>query len=586
MRRTYIWTVFGVCLAVALSAMAWISLTVLRLDRSEAQAQQQAAVEEDVRLALWRMDSALAPLIARESARPYFTYTAFYPAERAYTRMFAEIQRGEVLMPSPLLTESTPHVLLHFQFGPNGELTSPQVPSGNMRDLAEARGYVTHEAIQARAARLGQLQSLLTREKLLSALRQKQLPIATPRRISEATELQEPRESAKKQIARNEIEWQARYQSQQLAVQGNAPPWYSPLASDLGDEGIRPIWVGEVLVLARRVGVNGQEYVQGCWLDWPTVKEQLLAQVKDLLPAADLEPVSSQSLDRQARMLAALPASLVPGEVRVGSTPRLSPIRLSLFIAWACVLGAAVAVALLLLQALSLSERRGAFVSAVTHELRTPLTTFRMYTEMLAEGMLRDEEKHRQYLDTLRAEADRLGHLVGNVLAYARLDGRRFGDRLEVISLRELLNRVEGRLTERARQADMRLAVEARDAPGRPVRLRADPSAVEQILFNLVDNACKYAASASDGVIQLSAEQAGESVTLRVRDRGPGIAVEDSRRLFRPFSKSAREAANSAPGLGLGLALSRRLARTMGGDLQLDRSVKDGTCFVLTFPAA
>ena len=61
---------------------------------------------------------------------------------------------------------------------------------------------------------------------------------------------------------------------------------------------------------------------------------------------------------------------------------------------------------------------------------------------------------------------------------------------------------------------------------------------------------------------------------------------KESRRLFRPFSKSARDAADSAPGVGLGLALSRRLARSMGGDLRLDRDVKDGTCFVLTLPRA
>ena len=75
----------------------------------------------------------------------------------------------------------------------------------------------------------------------------------------------------------------------------------------------------------------------------------------------------------------------------------------------------------------SLSERRGAFVSAVTHELRTPLTTLRMYTEMLADGMVPDEPRRRSYLQTLRAEADRLGHLVENVLAYSRLERNRRG---------------------------------------------------------------------------------------------------------------------------------------------------------------
>ena len=86
------------------------------------------------------------------------------------------------------------------------------------------------------------------------------------------------------------------------------------------------------------------------------------------------------------------------------------------------------AIGLVLGGALSLSERRGTFVSAVTHELRTPLTTFRLYTEMLDEGMVASGESQRNYMKTLRSEADRLGHLVENVLSFARLERGRATD--------------------------------------------------------------------------------------------------------------------------------------------------------------
>jgi len=98
-RLRYIWAAFGLCLAVVLVAMAWISFTALRLERVEAQANRRAAVGERIRLALWRMESALTPLVTRESARPYFAYTAFHPVNRAYTRMFAEIRPDEILVP-------------------------------------------------------------------------------------------------------------------------------------------------------------------------------------------------------------------------------------------------------------------------------------------------------------------------------------------------------------------------------------------------------------------------------------------------------------------------------------------------------
>src|SRR3954467_15089847 len=132
-RPSQIWIIFGVCLVVLLAAMGWVSWTAVRFERAQREAQQKADYEENVRLALWRMDSTLSPLIVQESSRPYFTYNPFYAAERAYNRMFNELKTGEVLVPSPLLAQSSTNVLLHFQYGPDGLLTSPQVPTGENR---------------------------------------------------------------------------------------------------------------------------------------------------------------------------------------------------------------------------------------------------------------------------------------------------------------------------------------------------------------------------------------------------------------------------------------------------------------------
>jgi len=84
----------------------------------------------------------------------------------------------------------------------------------------------------------------------------------------------------------------------------------------------------------------------------------------------------------------------------------------------------------------------------------------------------------------------------------------------------------------------------------------------------------------------VGAERNGRLVEFRVRDHGPGLCRAARKRLFTAFAKSAQEAAHSAPGVGLGLALSRRLARDMGGELRLDESVEEGACFVLAVPAA
>jgi len=590
-RPWQIWLVVGLCLAVLVAVMVWISATVVRLDSAEAKARQLATLEENVRLALWRMDSALAGVIAQENARPYFAYSAFYPAERAYTRMFAEIEKGEVLVPSPLLSFASPFLRLHFQFGPDGELTSPQAPTGNMRDLAEMK-YTTYEKIEAASRRVKALSAFSTRDSCLAALDK------APRWvISAAPNAERPQtgaqqggravpSQAEQQSLRSSAELEMRNQVYvQQSRQKYRPSSAAARMTEEDDNLMKPIWMGEELLLVRRVAVNGQQYVQGCWLDWPTTRNWLLKEIRDLVPEATLEQVKTPTNVASPRMLASLPVRIEPGKVPMEPREGLSPIRLSLVLAWVCVLLAGAAVCALLFGAVSLSERRGAFVSAVTHELRTPLTTFRMYSEMLAEGMVTDEEKRKQYLSTLCREADRLSHLVENVLAYARLERGRARGTPERTSLQSIMQRSETRLAERARQAGMNLVVEAGDT-GEDLQVLADVSAVEQILLNLVDNACKYAAGAADARIHIELVSSDGNGVLRVRDHGQGISRDDAARLFRPFSKSAKDAAHSAPGVGLGLALSRRLARAMGGDLRLDASVQDGACFALSLPKA
>ncbi len=232
---------------------------------------------------------------------------------------------------------------------------------------------------------------------------------------------------------------------------------------------------------------------------------------------------------------------------------------------------------------IALSERRAVFVSAVTHELRTPLTTFRMYAEMLAEDMIGDEATRRSYCRTLHHEADRLSHLVENVLAYAKLERGGPGERRVMLSLGELQRIITERVTNRAMQANFELEVSLDDSL-REKTIYTDPGAVEQIVFNLVDNSCKYAASAEDRRLHLDMKVGdNHQLWITVRDHGPGIPLAERGQLFQPFRKSAARAAVSAPGVGLGLALCRRLARAMSGDLRLASS-QAGTCFELQLP--
>ena len=397
--------------------------------------------------------------------------------------------------------------------------------------------------------------------------------------------------------SRGQQEWDRRNmgmqnvaRSQRAQMMSNAA--YMP-AEEVDREGVsRPIWIDSKLILARRVVSGSDVRIQGCWLDWPVIKRGLQEEVADLFPEIELLPVTDDEQVPPGRLLATLPVQLsvpaaaepLPVDARSG-TANLSAIRISLVIAWCCLLLGSVAVAIMLRGVLALSERRASFVSAVTHELRSPLTTFRMYAEMLAEGMVRDDQQRDRYLSTLRQEADRLSHLVDNVLQYARLERGRKSRRRVEIEMKSLMQQTTERLPQRVQQAGMELHETLAPQDVNTVVL-TDPAAVEQILFNLVDNSCKYASRAEDRRIHLHWSVGDRVTQVRVTDHGPGIQAAQAKKLFHPFSKSDQEAAQSAPGIGLGLALCRRLANDIGGKLLFDPGNGQGAAFLLELPLA
>jgi len=561
-RSFRLWILFCFFLALGLGAMIRITLTTLKMEQAETEARRQAALEQRIRTSLWRMDSALAPVVALESARPYFHFNAFCPADRAFNRMFSDVGVKGIQLPSPLLLAEEPHILLHFQLDPKDQFSSPMVPKPEQRALAWKAG-ADPKRVEASSRLLLELKGSLSRDEIRKQMFQNGAILQTREQIRELRT--EQNASVRQQASAGDEDWSS-------PVFVNQQPF-------------SPIWCGGKLILARQVWVGDREYLQGCWLDWVSIRLALLNTILDLLPESDLVPVADSPEGRNKVVkLAALPIRLLPGRIPPEKQKARSPARMALIFGWSCALLAGLAGAVILQRANQLSERRGAFVSAVTHELRTPLTTFRLYTEMLVLGMVPDEKDRQTFLGILLAEADRLDHLVKNVLSFARLEARRDFANMESIALSDLVDRQSARLFQRSQQAGMELLIDVPEQL-RALRVSTDPSVVEQILFNLVDNACKYA-TGQERRITIRAERQSGHALLRCCDVGPGISPEDQKNLFKPFRKSAQKAARSAPGVGLGLALCRRLARSLGGDLLFDGTVPKGACFILKLPLA
>ena len=215
---------------------------------------------------------------------------------------------------------------------------------------------------------------------------------------------------------------------------------------------------------------------------------------------------------------------------------------------------------------LELARRQSNFVAAVSHELKTPLTAIRLHGEMLQEGLVDGREKAQHSYEMITAQAERLSRLIGNVLLLSNIENgsppeTSFGDLGAAI--RTTLSVLSPHIEQTRFELELSL-------PSELPPVWFDPDAVEQILFNLVDNALKYAKDADDKRLTVSVEVTEEVVSVSVRDRGPGIPEKERTRIFEPFYRLEDELTRKNSGTGLGLALVNDLASRMNAHVRAE----------------
>lgn len=535
-RRT--WLLFLAVGAVLVVAMAASSLALLRSEQAER-------TREGQRRAAEAMDSWLAPVLAREAGRRQSDYSAYREPRRVFDSGLRRVPAGSLLEPSPLLAFEAETLLLHVQWSPSSGASSPQVPIGARRELALASG-VPAAAIAEAERRLAGFVASTDLGALAASLPE---PLAAP-------PLAAPAENDAPECASpDELREQA-------AGAG--------LVEQAGEASVGPLtarWLpGERLVLIRDARLRDERLLQLVLVDWPALR-RLLAEhggvgEDDIRPGPSSEGVA----------LAGLPVSVTAGPAPAAGG---SPLRTRLAFGWLAGLSALAAVGYGLRRSLAEAERRARFAAAVSHELRTPLTTLRLYSDLLADGLVTEEGARRQYLETIRSESARLASLVENVLLHARVE-RSSRSQLQRLSLGELLDSIEPVLRRRADEAGRPLAI--RLEAERETGLDVDRAAVERVLFNLVDNACKHSAGAEDPTLSLEVRRRGRHVDLQVSDQGPGIPRALGSAVFEAFRRGGAE---EVPGAGLGLSLSRALARDLRGELSLVPTER-GACFRLS----
>nr|MBA3438807.1 HAMP domain-containing histidine kinase [Pyrinomonadaceae bacterium] len=229
------------------------------------------------------------------------------------------------------------------------------------------------------------------------------------------------------------------------------------------------------------------------------------------------------------------------------------------------------------------SQAKAKFLSMMSHDLRTPLTAIIGFTEILTLGIGGPvTEAQLDYLRRIESSSQYLLNLITDILNFARLEAGRVDARLETVSVDAALGRAESLVALRVSEAGLEYA---REECAREVAVLADPDRLQQILLNLLTNSIKY--TDRGGRVSVGCERVGSQTHIHIRDTGRGISVDQIERVFDPFVQVERPGSESShQGVGLGLAISRELARAMGGDLTVESTIGRGSVFTIALPTS
>jgi signal transduction histidine kinase len=222
-----------------------------------------------------------------------------------------------------------------------------------------------------------------------------------------------------------------------------------------------------------------------------------------------------------------------------------------------------------------------AFLAAMSHELRTPLNAISGYADLLLMEIVGPlNEVQHDYISRMQRSGKFLLGLINDVLNFAKIDAGVIEVKHEHVEIPDALVSVqaivEPQIRSRGQQCTWHVADGCRSVTG-------DGEKIEQVLLNLLTNASKF--TPDGGRIELACERADDRVEIRVSDTGRGIPSDKLEAIFDPFVQVDRAAGGSSQGVGLGLAISRELARAMGGDIVASSVVGEGSVFTFALPA-
>jgi signal transduction histidine kinase len=329
-----------------------------------------------------------------------------------------------------------------------------------------------------------------------------------------------------------------------------------------------------------RVLLVDQAYVEKHWLSKVRLRERTSVQVRLERPGPGQPGAHST---RRPAEDSGLPWTVVASSVAPDASAALSP-RRRLWLAGAAAMllilfAGTYMIGRLVSRELAVARLQTDFVAAVSHEFRTPLTSLRQLAEMLIDRPDAAADRRVQYYEALQRQTERLQRLVESLLDFGRLESGRTGYTLQPVILVSLIDQITREFQEDAAARGHAVILDAR---GR-TSISADPDAIRNAIWNLLDNAAKYSPPCSP--ITVSVEPRGPCVEVHVRDDGSGIPVQEQGRIFEKFVRGERAREEGVPGTGIGLAMVQQIARAHGGSVRVSSAPGAGAIFTLALPA-
>lgn len=228
---------------------------------------------------------------------------------------------------------------------------------------------------------------------------------------------------------------------------------------------------------------------------------------------------------------------------------------------------------------LLLSKMKSDFISTVSHEFKSPLTSIRQMSEMLFNERIKTESRKKEYYAVMLEQSERLSHLIDNILDFSKIEEGKKAFQFEKSNLTELIDRVK--LVFQKSIANEGFSVSL-SIPETLPELVIDREAIQQVLYNLLDNAYKY--SGNSKKIEIMAESTGDLVKISVKDFGLGIQREDQHKIFDRFFRGGNELTRSVKGSGIGLTIVKKIIEAHRGTVSLESTPGEGSTFQVTLP--